>query len=253
MEVKVRDLEALLAELAPTDDKEPWDNVGLLCGCADAPVTGVLVALDVTLPVLEEAVSLSCEAVVTHHPLIFGEIATVTDRDPTGKLLLYAAQHGISCVNAHTNLDRAVGGVNDVLAAKLGLQNVERIGDYVRCGSVDETDLPLFAARLKEKLGCDGLRFADGGKPVHRVAVGGGACGDEIAAVAQAGCDTFVTADLKYHKFLEAELWGVNLIDAGHFETENPVASVLYDAIRAKYPSLRCVLSQRHADPTRFL
>ncbi len=249
----VREILNSLYTAAPPELKEPWDNVGLLCGNGDLEVRGVLIALDVTMPVLQEAKSLGCNLVVTHHPIIFGEIASVTDCEPTGKLLLYAIENGIACVNLHTNLDKAEGGVNDILAQKLHLQGVEKLGDYLRGGTVKEATLKAYAQTVKDTLGCSGVRYADGGKPVHRVAVGGGACADEIALAASAGCDTLVTADIKYHQFLQASLWGVNLIDAGHFQTENPVTEHLKSRIVSEFPDIPCEISRVHDDPIRFL
>ena len=108
---------------------------------------------------------------------------------------------------------------------------------------MEEQELAEFAAFVKAGLRCPGLRYAQGGRPVRRVAVGGGACGDFIRRAAAAGCDTFVTADLKYHQFQDAALLGINLLDAGHFETEDPVCDVLAQRLSARFPELEVLRS----------
>ncbi len=253
-----------LFELAPIELKEDWDNVGLLCGCAEQPVKKILVALDATLGVLEEAKARGCDLLVTHHPILFGEIRAVNDTTATGKELLFAVRNGIACVNLHTNLDCVAGGVGDCLAKAIGLKNAKPIAPrgtdgqgrpygYVYGAEIPETPLEDFAKTVKRALGCSGLRYCDGGKPVCRVAVGGGACGDEIPEVLAQGYDTFVTADLKYHMFLDAVDTGLNLIDAGHFETENPVCEVLAEFLKKSFPQTEVLLSQTHRDPIYYV
>lgn len=262
--ITVKDVERELFAWAPADYAEDWDNVGLLCGRADAPVRRILVALDPFLAVCREAAEKRCELIVTHHPLIFTPCRSVTDQDAVGQAILFLAAHDIAAINAHTNLDQTVGGVNDRLAAVLGLQDcvvIDPCGKdqrgrewgLLRGGSVAETTIDAFAVRVKESLHCPGLRYIDGGRPVRRVAVGGGACGDEIWQVAQAGYDTFVTADIKYNQFWTAHDLGLNLIDAGHFETENPICADLAAYLQKAFPEAEVLLSEKHGDPVRFL
>ncbi|MBR3850370.1 MAG: Nif3-like dinuclear metal center hexameric protein [Oscillospiraceae bacterium] len=259
----VRDVLQKLYELAPANLREDWDNVGLLCGSDEQPVTKILVALDATMGVLQEAKERGCDLLVTHHPMLFGSVRAVNNSSVTGKELLFAARNAIACVNLHTNLDCVCGGVGDKLAQLLRLQDAALVAPrgtdeqgrpygYVYGGTVDQTALPEFVEFVKCALGCTGLRYADGGKPVHRVAVGGGACGDEIPTVLAHGYDTFVTADMKYHMFLDAAQMGLNLIDAGHFQTENPICAVLCDYLRASFPNIETLLSETHADPICF-
>ena len=243
--------------LAPITYKESWDNVGFLAGRKDAPVTRVLVALDATAAVAEEAAELGCELVVTHHPLIFHAPKHVTDADPMTGTLLSFLEKGVAVISMHTNLDCAPGGVNDVLAERLGLHNVEVLEDgetagLLRAGDSEPMELPAFAAFVKQRLSCPGLRYADGGRAVRRVAVGGGGCSEFMELAAAAGCDTFVTADVKYHAFQEAQTRGLNLIDAGHFETENPVCAVLIEKLAARFPELE-VFPSAHSDCIRYL
>ncbi|MBQ1410187.1 MAG: Nif3-like dinuclear metal center hexameric protein [Oscillospiraceae bacterium] len=255
--ISVEDILNALWALAPVSYKETWDNVGLLLGRKHAPVRGVLVALDATAAVAAEAERLGCQLVVTHHPVIFRGDKHVTDDDPLTAAHLDFLEKGIAVISMHTNLDCAPGGVNDVLAERLGLQNCAVLEDgetagLIRMGELPETTLPAFAAFVKSQLNCPGLRYVEGGRPVRRVAVGGGACGEYVSKVLAAGCDTLVTADIKYHEFCDAATLGLNLIDAGHFETEDPVCDLLIAKLQAAFPGLALHRS-KHADCIRFL
>ncbi|MBE7001683.1 MAG: Nif3-like dinuclear metal center hexameric protein [Ruminococcaceae bacterium] len=247
------DILHFIESIAPTDLKLEWDNVGLLCGRGDKEVRTVLVALDPFTHVAHEAAEVGADLLVTHHPLIFHPLSSVTDQTTVGRAITALISHDITAVNAHTNLDCANGGVNDVLAELLGLTDVSVIGHdhLLRAGFVDST-LPEFLQQVKNALGCNCLRFVDSGKAVHKVAVGGGACGSELADVIAAGCDTFVTADVKYNQFWDAKELGVNLIDAGHFHTENPVCAVLARKIQSQFPQIRVILSKKHNDCVKF-
>lgn len=261
---KVHELRKALFDAAPEYMKMDWDNVGLMCGHAAQEVTRVLIALDASPAALEEAHARGCELLVCHHPMIFGGTKTVTDETPTGRALLFAVENGISVISMHTNLDCAPGGVNDVLAETLGLAAVRvlepagedaqgRAYGLLRAGTVSPCTVRDFAARVKAALSCEGLRYADGGRPVQNVAVGGGSCGSEIALALRHGCDTLVTADLKYHEFADAAALGINLIDAGHFQTENPVCARLEAVLHTAFPDLTLLRSEKHGDQTRFL
>ncbi len=261
--ITVRDVYEALFAFAPEYMKEDWDNVGLLCGRMDAAVSRVLVALDPADWVLREAKQLDAQLIVTHHPLLLSPVKSVSDRTENGRKLLFLAENGIAAMNLHTNLDCAPGGVNDVLAAALGLSDVRVLApagtdaqgrEYglIRVGDVPEQTLADFCALVSACLHCPGVRMADGGKKVSRVAVGGGSCAGEMEQVLAAGCDTFVTADVKYHQFLQAAELGLNLIDAGHFETENPVCAVIERILRERFPQLSVLTAQSHKDPTQF-
>lgn len=235
--------------------KEDWDNVGLLCGHRDKRVKTVLVALDVTPAVAREARDMGAELIVSHHPLLFSA-SSLSDETAQGQLLLYLAENSIAVICAHTNLDSAPGGVNDVLAARLALRDVRTFdgAEYGigRIGETDEQPLSVFVRTVKRALGAGGVRYADGGRPVRCVAVGGGACMDFLPQAIAAGCDTFVTGDVKYHQFQQAQSLGVNIIDAGHFPTEDPVCEVLCARLAAQFPELTVKKSNNHGDCVKF-
>ena len=263
MMITVKDVLSYIETLAPSSMKMEWDNIGLLCGKADQQVHKILVALDPFESVCREAFAIGADLIVTHHPLIFGGLQSVTDETGAGRAVLFLASHDISAVNAHTNLDCAPGGVNDILAQILGLTDVQVLDPVgidpqgqpwglLRQGVAEAQPLETFLSHVKTALGCPGLRYADADRLVHRVAVGGGSCAGELAQVIRAGCDTFVTADVKYNQFWEAQEAGINLIDAGHFYTENPVCPVLAAALQTNFPDIQVVLSQKHTDCAKF-
>ncbi|MBQ4600759.1 MAG: Nif3-like dinuclear metal center hexameric protein [Oscillospiraceae bacterium] len=258
----VKDVLAYIETLAPGYMKESWDNVGLLCGDPNCPVHKILVALDPFESVCYEAHDLEADLIVTHHPLIFQPLKSITTQTAVGRSILFLCEKGISAINAHTNLDCAPGGVNDTLASRLGLQEVAVVepggvdanGEswgLLRTGIWDGT-LADFLTHVKQALGAPALRYCDGGKPVHQVAVGGGACAGELMAAWRAGCDTFVTADVRYNQFWDAADLGMNLIDAGHFYTENPVCAVLAEKLRAAFPEIQVIESEKHGDCMKF-
>lgn len=258
----VKDIIQCVQEIAPVYMKESWDRVGLNCGHMDAPVSKVLVALDPFEAVCREAKEIDAQLLVTHHALLW-EQGFLTDESAQGKNALYLIENHIAHFNAHTNLDCAPGGVNDTLAQALGLQDIQVVSpvgtdeqgrDYglLRMGTLSQQPLSDFLNTVKTALGCQGLRYVNCGKPVSRVAVGGGACAGSLKQAALAGCDTFVTADVRYNQFWDAKELGVNLIDAGHFHTENPVCAILASAISAKFPELTVVISKNHGDCMNF-
>ena len=250
------DILQFIETIAPKELKMDWDNVGLLCGRSNKEVRKVLVALDPFPHVCQEASQIGADLLVTHHPLIFQPLLSVTEQTTIGQAILELTSHDITAINAHTNLDCADGGVNDTLAQCLGLSNIRKIPEdtlgLLRQGETAEQDLNAFLAHVKQALGCESLRYVSGGKPVRRVAVGGGSCGSGLPAVLDSGCDTFVTADVKYNQFCDAEALGINLIDAGHFHTENPTCAVLAEKIQKAFPDIQVVLSKIHKDCVKF-
>ena len=170
----IRDIYNVLFDFAPAYMKMDWDNVGLVCGKFDTEVHRILVALDPMMDVFEEAKAHSCELVVTHHPLIFQSLKHVNDESYDGRNLLYLIENGIASLNLHTNLDCCPGGVNDVLASRLGLADIEILNPVgtdakgrpyglVRIGEAAEQPLAEFAAFVKRALSCPGFRFSDAG------------------------------------------------------------------------------------------
>lgn len=259
----VKEIEAFLFSKAPRELAMSWDNVGLLVGFPDREVKRVLVALDITGEVAEEALEKGADLIVAHHPVMncaWEKVQTVRADTVQGNILIRMLTGGLSGICMHTNLDAVAGGVNDALARRLGLTDIEQFhpdgvgpdGCPYGIGRVGKitgfSDVRAFSAFVRRELNANGLRFEDAGKPVCKVAVGGGACGGMLSDAAAQGCDTFVTADVKYDVFLTARAMGVNLIDAGHFSTEDVVCPVLVDWLVKAFPEIGVIRSTRHKE-----
>ncbi len=250
---KLSDIFEKLTQLAPVELKLGFDNVGLLVGSWEDEVERVLCALDITWDVIGEAERMGADLIVSHHPMFF-ELKNVTDSDAAGARVLRLARAGMSAICMHTNLDIAPGGVNDTLSNLLGIEDAVPFGAE-RCGRigwVPEQGMADFLPHVKEALGANGLRYVDAGRPVNRVAVLGGAGGDELPEALEAWADTYVTADVKHHQFIDAGELGINLIDAGHFSTENVVVPVLAELISGSFPEVEVRISETHGQPEKF-
>ncbi len=218
----LKDLLAFFEQKAPADTAEGWDNVGLLVDCGHTVITNAVVALDATPTAIEVAAKLGAELLITHHPIIFSPLAAVSHTNPAA----IALKNGVSVLSLHTNLDKAAGGVNDTLAAILGLESTAVAADGM--GRVGTLPAPLsskdFATLCAEKLGAP-VAFC-GSKAVSTVAVCGGGAGDGVFAFANTA-DAYVTGEVKHHEWLAAEQSGLTVVAAGHYTTEVPVVATL--------------------------
>ena len=245
--ITVREVENRLFDWAPKELAESWDNVGHLVGEPDAEVKKVLVSLDITEAVVQEAIAIGADLIVAHHPVIFDPIKNVL----AGSAVHKALTAGISVICAHTNLDLARGGVNDCLAKALGLgcleglspipcrRGGEEVTEYLgRISFLKEAMTPDdFAAYVKEKLSAS-VRYTAGSRPVQRVAVCGGSGADCLEDAIAAGADALVTSEVKHHIFLQAQQAGITLVDAGHFHTEDVVIEPLAERLRWQFPEI---------------
>ena len=262
--VTVGQIYDVLNALAPVHYQMDFDNSGFLIGDRNAEVHTVVTALDITDDVIHEAIAMKADLIVSHHPLLFHSLRNVRAEDLVGRKVLALAKHDISAICMHTNLDVADGGVNDALMQALNAEvtgllepaGTDDQGQPLGCGRVGTISEPVpleaFLKDLTERLQVSGLRYCDGGKPVYRLAVCGGSGGNMLELAFEAGCDTFVTADIKYDRFLAAKEFGVNLIDADHFCTENVVVPVLAETIRNAFPSVNVRISQALGQTTQF-
>ena len=261
---KVKDILKELESFAPLCLKMDFDNVGLLAGFSENEVDRIIVALDITDEVIEEAVGEKAQLIVSHHPLFFS-LKSVTDTDRTGKKLTALLKNGISAICMHTNLDAATGGVNDALAEAAGLRGTALLSEeafdergapysYGRVGTLGAPmKLGDYLEFLKRRLGAAGLRYHDAGRDVFKVATVGGSGGGDLKHAVRHGCDTFLTADIKYDVFLEAKELGLNIIDGDHFCTENVVTPVLERKLRELFPEVCTTLSKIHGQTARFI
>lgn len=223
--------------MAPLAIQEEWDRSGFMLGSLDDETTGILVTLDLTREILTAAIDAGANLIVTHHPVIFEPLASVDRETAKGDLIARALIAGITVLSWHTNYDKAEGGVNDVLAEKLGLTDVQALGEEIgRIGTIPETTAEAFADTVRRALALPHTTlYGDPETPVHRVALVGGSGMDHIASARESGADLFVTGDIRYHNAQDALDLGLTLIDATHDGTENPAMETLAEKLRRAF------------------
>lgn len=253
----VQDIYQDIDSFAPFQTQMSFDNCGLQAGDPQAEVHSVLLALDITPAVVEEAVQKSAQLIVSHHPVIFNPLRTLM----AGTVPYLLAQHGIAAVCAHTNLDLAPGGVNSCLAERLMLTNVQKLAvdepsclAAALCGRTARSFSPNeFAAFVKKKLKCDGLFYTDGGRPVRKVGLCSGAGCDYLRDAAENGCQAFVTGEAKHHELLDAGNLGVTLVAAGHYFTEDVVIDPLTERLKKQFPGIVFLRAEASHCPANYL
>lgn len=225
--------------LAPYDTQLPFDNSGMLVGDPAAEIRGILFAMDATPAVIAEALQAGANLIVTHHPILFSPVKQVLTTDFEGRIVLQLARHGLNLLCAHTNLDQAPGGINDVLARCLGLADITGEG-FLRAGVLP---CPMTARQLVSHVSQalnTVVRPMGTGEGITRVAVCSGAGGDEWPAALQLGAQAFVTGEMKHHHALAAADAGLLCLEAGHHATEEPGIFALADALQTELNRVKC-------------
>ena len=245
---KTRDVLDLLEEIAPSRLAEPWDNPGLQTGSFFQEIKTIFMALDPTMESLLAASGRQAQLLLTHHPLIFTPLSRIDLDVYPGNVIVEAARCGISVVSAHTNLDVASGGINDIMAGLLGLRDVEVLSetsgsDTAGLGRIG--DLPEPASLLavvddvKRIFGAERVRMAGGDDVrIRRVAVVGGSGGGFVSLAAERRADLLITGDISHHHALEAKMLGIVLVDAGHFHTEKTAFKHFAEHLRNRVANL---------------
>ncbi|MGN0473644.1 MAG: Nif3-like dinuclear metal center hexameric protein [Acutalibacteraceae bacterium] len=245
----VKEIYKYLDEKFPYCMQENYDNSGIMVDCG-RNVTKVVVSLDITNEVVDYAASFGAELIVSHHPVIFRPIKSISCDAPVYRLIA----NEISAISAHTNYDIADGGVNDQLASKLNLQLVKPVFKVSECsvngvlrenyigrmGVISEELTPSeFAEFVANRFGKkNGIEYVDGRKKVKTVAVGGGACGEFVFECKKYGIDAFVTGEAKHHEMIYAAENGITLIAAGHYATENVALEKLASTLAEGFEDL---------------
>ena len=238
----VKELYGILDKKIPSSLSCEWDNDGLMC-CPDGEreVKRVLLALDVTDKVCDSAISGGYDIIISHHPFFFRGLKAVTDQDPLSAAAIRLIKAGVSVASFHTRLDAVEGGVNDTLAALLGIENTLPFGnegeEIGRIGDISGVTLSELCERVKAVTGAPFVLCADGGKAPSRVALLGGEGGDDVGAARRAGADVYISGRIGYHHLTDAAGRGMSLIEAGHFYTEYPVCRTLEKWLLAIEPN----------------
>ena len=235
----VADVEQMVNMIAPFETAEEWDNVGLLLGWKNDTVQRVLVALDVTRDVVEEAEELGCQVIVTHHPFLFRPVQRITGDTREGALMLLMAKKGIAHIAAHTNLDCASGGVNDTLIAAVGCNNLRGEG-FLRVGDLSEpVSFGDLCKRIATVLSTEVRTYGNPERTVHALGCCSGSGSEEYKKAMELGADCFLTGEVRHNVALDAMYDNCLLIEAGHYETERIVCPALCDALQKTADALQ--------------
>ena len=254
----VREIEQALFRLAPKEGAMDWDNVGQLLGDPEAEVSRVLVALDITEAVADEAIAQGCQLIVSHHPVMnckWLPVQSVRQDTPQGHLLLKILKNDLSAICMHTNLDVAPGGVNDTLADALGMAREGRRDFADGCGRIGTVPATTAAELARFCAGTlrSGVKYVDSPRPVTCLAEVSGAGGSYLQQAIDEGADCLVTGEAAHHIALLAKQKGVGLVVAGHWGTEQAVAGVLAARLAAAFPGLTAAHAAADTDPYAYL
>ena len=241
--MKVKDIISVIEDFAPLSIQEKWDNSGLCIGSPEDSVSSILLGLDCTPELVDEAIACGADMIVTHHPLIFSGLKKISSDDLVGAAVIKAVKAGISIYAAHTNADKVLAGVSGAMAARLGLKDVRILdedGEGTGLGVVGELPEPLTAEQaielVKERFS---LKVVKSSRPVQgeirRIAMCGGSGGSLIGAAKAAGAQLYISGDISYHNFFTPE--GFMLMDIGHYESEIEILDILFSLIRKKFPT----------------
>ena len=248
--MKVKDIIKVVEEFAPLAIQEGWDNSGLCVGSPEDEVTSVLLALDCTPALVDEAMACGADMIVTHHPLIFSGLKKISPDDMIGEAVIKAIRAGISIYAAHTNADKVIEGVSGAMAAKLGLQNVtilDEDGDGTGLGVVGDLPQQMTSkealALVKDKFG---LKVVKSSAPldamISRVAMCGGSGGSLIGAARKSGAQLYISGDISYHNFFTPD--GFMIMDIGHYESEIEIVDILFSLIKKNFPTFAVRITQ---------
>ncbi|GMB10970.1 MAG: Nif3-like dinuclear metal center hexameric protein [Candidatus Improbicoccus devescovinae] len=231
--------------LAPFNLQADFDNSGLLIGASDQPVKSILLALDITSEVVEEAVNLGVQLIISHHPVIFKPLKHIETNSPVDMLI----KSGIGALCAHTNLDFAEHNTSVCLCNKLGIKIREK---FELCGVIGEFDIEIttkkFIEIIKNMLNCQSFRYTDSGNLIKNVAIVAGAGGDYINYILKKDVQAFITGEIKHNKILEANSAGIMIFELGHYVSENVIMSYLYEILKNKFSNLDIIMSSVVSD-----
>ena len=230
--MKVKEFAAAMEQSVPAAFSENWDRDGaMVIPDGEETVKKVLVALDCTSVAIEKAKQLGCNVIVTHHPLVFDPLRSLTAEDPVGKRVLSCVKNGIAVFSYHTRLDSMPGGVNDCLASAIGLKNAVPFLPFARIGDVEAQSFDSFCARVRKGLRVETLECVRSRETVRRVAIMSGSGKDGIDEAVRAGADTYLTGEVKHENRICCKEYGINLICGSHHATERVVLPFLAEMI----------------------
>ncbi|MBC7959709.1 MAG: Nif3-like dinuclear metal center hexameric protein [Vallitaleaceae bacterium] len=266
MSIYVKDVMRVMEQFAPLSLAQDWDNCGLVVGDEVHTVKKIYLAIDPTKEVIQAAIATGADMIVTHHPLMIHKINQVNASTVVGQKIIQLIHNNVALYCAHTNLDQAIGGLNDFLAEKLGFSAFEVLeitgtdneGNNVGFGRVGflkkPIQLEILAQKIKETLGLNYIHLVgDRHRWVQKVAIGSGSGMDALSHAIACDADVFITGDVKYHGAIEAKELGISLIDATHFGTENIVSELLSQIFKNELPEVELIIDQHSLNPIDIL
>ncbi len=242
---KVKDFYGYLNSIAPFETQEGWDNSGMLVGDMNAEVKKAAVVLDITHEEIKKAKAIGADLIISHHPVIFNPIKSVT----RGSVPYELVASSINALCCHTPLDIADGGTNDSLAELLGIEVTRTEDPILRLGTVEPTTAENLAGKIAKTLNTK-VRYADAGRKIEKIAICTGAGCSLIEAAGE--IDAFITGDASHHNFLDCIQAGITLIAAGHYETEIVVVPVLVKKLQAQFPDIE-IIDIKQENPIKFI
>ncbi len=260
--MKIKELVCALESFAPLPLQESYDNAGLQLGLTESETTGALLCLDVIEPVIDEAIALGFNLIVSHHPLLFKGVKSISGSTYVERCILKAIKNDIAIYSAHTNLDNTVGGVNFKIAEKIGLRDVtfltpsqnDGISGSGIIGTLSEPETETdFLRRIKKlfEVGC--LRHNKmTGRQIQRVAICGGAGAFLIPDAIAAAADVFITGEIRYHEYFGHER-EILLAEIGHYESEQYTKELLAEYLQRQFPGLKVEQTKINTNPIKYL
>ena len=254
-----------LDSIAPFELQESYDNAGLLVGDVEAVVTGVLICLDSTEAIIDEAIQKGCNLVIAHHPIIFSGLKQLIGENYIQRTIIKAIKNDIAIIAIHTNLDNVLtNGVNETIASKLKMTNIsilapknqditdEVAGAGVVGGLPEKMDTEEFFDFLKKQMQLSVIKHTDiCFENIQKIAICGGSGGFLLEHAKAAGAQVFVTSDYKYHEFFDAD-GDIIIADIGHYESENHIKLIIKEFLNKKLPSFTILLSTENINPVNY-
>lgn len=248
--MKVRDIIQIIEDFAPLSIQEGWDNSGLCVGSPEDEATSVLLGLDCTEQLVDEAIECGADLIITHHPLIFSGLKKISPDDQIGAAVIKAVRAGISIYAAHTNADKVIAGVSGAMAARLGLKDVEILeedGDGTGLGVVGNLPEPVSAeeatALVKERFSLKMVKTsAPVGCKISRIAMCGGSGSSLIESARRSKAQLYISGDISYHHFFTPK--GFMIMDIGHYESEIEIVDILFSLIKKNFPTFAVRITQ---------
>ena len=250
--MNIKELWKKIEEICPSDLAEEWDNSGQQITLSEKEVKKVLVALEVTDAIIEEAISLNVEAIVTHHPLFFGSFNNITEDILPTKYSIKLIANGISVFSCHTNFDTMEGGNNDYFGSILGFKDIINHGIFRSGKTSDEISISDFIEYVSKELSIpkESIRLiGDLDQMVKNVAWCTGAGADYMMYAYDLGVDLYISGDIKYHDAMTAKEFGINVLDVGHFGSEKIFTPNMAGILRNSLPELEIIESKKDKDP----